>query len=80
MAPLVDLTEPVDRQGRRVINDRRGYAAVFTGPGFPQTYRLRVCWSSSRPQDRHWHYEVRLPDGRWWAGAQFTQLIPSGSA
>lgn len=77
---LVDLTQPVDRRGQRVVSDGRGYAYVLDGPEFPQTYRLRVCWSASRPQDRHWHQEVRLPDGRWWGGRQLTQLSSAGSA
>lgn len=78
---VVDLTEKrEDRLARRVVNDQRGYALLVQGHGGCQTYRLRLCWSRSRPSKRHWHHEVRLADGRWWSGRGMFLIAPTGSS
>ena len=78
---IVDLTEDrEDKIARHVVNDRRGYALLVQGLDGVQTYRLRLCWSRSEPNRRHWHHEVRLADGRWWGGGGMFLIAPTGSS
>jgi hypothetical protein len=78
---LVDLTEEDRQRERPLANDQRGYGVVMAGPmAGGQVYRLRVTWSAANPLVRQWVQEIRLLDGRWYAGPKVTHLGPAGSA